>query len=417
MAPKIIRKVKIAYHLLQNEGMLAVGIRSLEFLQRRKNSTNTDEVKKQLGKIRTIARYEEILNADFSKKKIWKNSSKEKMSFAWLMPPPGKGSGGHLNIFRFIEYLENKGHTCNIYMYVDGTHGTVEAVKTIMGDSYPNITALEKMSWLEPNQQLNEDAVFATSWETAYASYNLKSSVKRFYFVQDFEPYFYAVGGMSTLAENTYKMGFYGVTAGGWLKKKLASEYGMQTDSFDFGADKSLYSYANTDKRKEIFYYARPYTERRGFEVGILALDIFHKAHPEYVINIAGWDISEYYIPFPYKNLKTLEVSELHELYNRCSAALVLSYTNMSLLPLELLACGTIPVVNDGPNNRLVSDNPYIAYSQNDPHSLAEKLSAIVSNKAEQSYAKRASESIDDSSWDISGKKFVSIVEREMKRL
>jgi glycosyltransferase involved in cell wall biosynthesis len=412
---KIIHKVKVAHNLLRDDGVLAVGIRGLEFIQKHVRSTN-----KHLhqGQIYTVARYEDVLNSSLiTKSHKWTGIPGPSPKFAWIMPPPGKGSGGHLNIFRFIEFLESAGYECCVYLYVNGKHGEIGSVRTIMGDSYPNIKAAESMQWLEPGKELeNIDGIFATSWETAYASYVLKSSAKRFYFVQDFEPYFYPVGGMSTLAENTYKMGFYGITAGGWLKKKLANDYQMESDYYNFGSDEKIYKYTNNGIRNEIFYYARPYTERRGFEVGILALDIFHRTHPEYAINIVGWDVSGYYIPFPYKNLKTLEINQLSDLYNRCVAGLVLSYTNMSLLPLELLGCGTIPVVNDGENNRLVSDNKYIAYSENSPSALARQLSIVVSRKNQQAYSKKASESVKGSGWQTSGNKFIKIVEREMKK-
>jgi len=412
---KVVHKIKIARDLLVDEGIIAVGIRGLEFIQKhtRKNGRSNKK-----SKIHTVARYEDVLKTELTDKPpVWNMGFAKRMSFVWIMPPPGKGSGGHLNIFRFINFLEKSGHDCKIYLFVDGKHGDIEGVLNVMGDSYPKIKAAYSMEWLDSIDSLpNVHGIFATSWETAYASYAIESNAKRFYFVQDFEPHFYPVGGLSTLAENTYKLGFYGITAGNWLKRKLATDYGMDTDSFDFGADEDIYELTNKSNRKEIFYYARPHTERRGFAVGILALDIFHSKHPEYIINLVGWDVSEYDIPFPYKNLKTLEIDELSTLYNRCAAGLVLSYTNMSLLPLELLRCGTIPVVNDGDNNRLVSNNKYIAYSNNDPHSLAAKLSEVVSRPDKNDYAQRASRSVKNTGWGSSGVKFVSIIEREMKR-
>jgi glycosyltransferase involved in cell wall biosynthesis len=244
----------------------------------------------------------------------------------------------------------------------------------------------------------------------------LDSEARRFYFVQDYEPYFFPIGTNHTLAENSYRFGFYGITAGGWLSKKLSKEHGMQTDYFDFAANKSLYRYTNSGKRKEVFFYARPATARRGFELGVAALEIFHKKHPEYTINLAGADVSGYDVPFPYRNLKTLELSELGDVYNRCSCALVMSLTNMSLLPLELLACGTIPVVNDGENNRLVSNNPFIAYADPSPLALAEKMSEIVNMPQLPRYAKKASQSVPDEGWDGPGNKFVQIVNRELGR-
>lgn len=414
LSKKIIRKAKIAHNLFIEGGVLAVVKRSINYSKKHTKKI----IYKNKQRICTVARYDDIINAQFPIQTQDLNKIYGKtMSFAWIMPPPGKGSGGHLNIFRFIKYLEKAGHKCSIYLYVDSKHGTIQAVKDTMGESYPIIKASKTMKWLDNPKSLDIfDGIFATSWETAYASSSSRSTARRFYFIQDFEPYFYPVGGISTLAENTYKMGFYGITAGKWLSKKLSSEYGMNTDSFDFGSDSRTYKFTNHGDRKEIFYYARPYTSRRGFEIGILTLDLFHRKHPDYIINLVGWDVSEYSINFPYKNLKILEISELSELYNKCVAGLILSYTNMSLLPLELLRCGTIPVINDGENNRLVSDNPYIAFTQNDPHSLAEKLSEIVERTDKNKFAQEASEAVNGLSWNISGKKFVNIVEREMRK-
>jgi O-antigen biosynthesis protein len=410
-------KISVWISVLRNEGVFEFLIKGLQFIQKH---TQKQSVKNGLSSnpIYTKARYRDVLNTDITTTTARHTMSRKRYkSLAWIMPPPGKGSGGHLNIFRFVKFLEDAGYSCNVYLYVSGEHGTIAAVRQAMGDSYPKLKAIETMQWLEPNMDIDSvDGIFATSWETAYASCALASTAKRFYFIQDFEPYFYPVGGMYSLAENTYKLGFYGITAGNWLKQKLSSEYNMRVDSFDFASDADIYSHSNTARRKEIFYYARPYTERRGFEVGILALDIFHQEHPDYIINLVGWDVSEYSLPFPFNNLKTLEITELSDLYNRCAAGLVLSYTNMSLLPLELLRCGTIPVVNDGPNNRLVSDNNFIAYANNDPHSLARKLSEIVSRPDLIQYSQSASQSVDNISWDASGEHFLDTVIKEINQ-
>lgn len=412
---KISRKLKIARSLLKDEGSIAVAIRSLEFIQKktRKNKKNLRPHAINVGAI-----YNEVLLADpsFPANIGWRGvaKSKEKLTFNWLMPPPGKGSGGHMTLFRFIKYLEDAGHTCRIYLHNPGPGSSVEAVKAIMGDAFPNVKA--PMKWLNQDEEMEDaDGMFATSWQTAYTVYASRVKAKKFYFVQDFEPYFYPVGGFSILAENTYKLGLRGITAGGWLAKILRDKYKMVTDSFWFGSDSEVYSFAKKKERKEIVFYARPTTERRAFELGILTLDLFHRKHPDYTINFIGWDVSEFNIPFPHKNLGILDPHELNELYNRCSASLVMSLTNMSLLPLELLSSGCIPVVNEGENNTLVSDNPYIAYSSSDPVSMANKLSEVITKKGLLGYATKASSSVKSASWDESGKHFVAIVEKSVK--
>lgn len=406
------RRFKNAASSLKNDGLLDFTIRSLNYIKKRRSKKSDSPRLKQ--PISVLAKYSDVIGTDIAKRyPEWPGTNRKSLRLNWLMPPPGKGSGGHMNIFRFIQYAEKAGHECRIYLYADGGGGSLEPIYEQMGDSYPDVKA--KMQWIEDDLKMEEaDAIFATSWPTAYASYNSPTNARRFYFVQDFEPYFFPIGTQHSLAENTYRFGFYGITAGGWLAKKLHEDFAMETTPFGFGADKNLYSLTNTKKRKEVFFYARPYTERRGFEMGIMALDLFHKEHPDYTINLAGWDVSDYAIPFPYVNLQTLEISELRSLYNRCAAGLVMSLTNMSLLPLELLACGTIPVLNDGENNRLVSDNPYIAYSPNDPVSLARTLSDSVAKSP--AYAKKAAASLADDLWDTAGKIFVQTVERETRK-
>ena len=411
---KAVRKVKIAKNLLKDEGVLAVGIRSLEFIQKKTNKNHTAQHKHNIN---VGAPYIDVIAADPSKQanENWPGLKTDRpLLFNWLMPPPGKGSGGHMTIFRFIKYLEDSGHSCRIYLHNPGPGSSVAAVKAIMGDSFPKVKA--PMEWLWQDQEMKPaDGIFATSWQTAYTVYASKVKAKKFYFVQDFEPYFYPVGSFSVLAENTYKLGLRGITAGGWLAKKLHNDYGMTTDHFWFGSESTTYKFNENKNRKQVVFYARPTTERRAFELGILALDIFHKNNPEYVINFIGWDVSEFNIPFPYKNLGILSPDELNKVYNKCSASLVMSLTNMSLLPLELLASGCVPVVNKGDNNTEVSDNPYIEYSDNNPVSLARTLSSAV-KKNTVSYSKKASKISTGASWDKSGAHFVDVVTKSIKK-
>lgn len=340
----------------------------------------------------------------------------QKLTIAWIMSPPGESSGGHQNIFRFISYLEAAGHSIKIYLYSAHNPFTVANIRDTLkvSPSYPDF-----MGTMEAHTSAGVSAdvnvIFATGWETAYASFRDASLARRFYFVQDYEPYFYPVGSASVLAENTYRFGFEGITAGGFLAEKLATEFGMKTSHYDFGANRDIYSVKNFERRKEIFFYARPPTERRGFELGIIALALFAKERPDYTINLAGWDVREYQIPFHYVNLSELKIDQLNEIYNRCAAGLVISLTNMSLLPLELLAAGVIPVVNDGPNNRLVSDNSFIEYTPASPKALARRLIEVVDRADHAAHAQQASKSVEAAVWEKSGKLFVSIVEESVR--
>lgn len=338
-----------------------------------------------------------------------------RLVIAWVMSPPGVNSGGHQNIFRFMRFLEDAGHEVRVYLYSVDDPLTPAQVRDRVSSSssYAKVRASIQQY---PKTGIPDDvhALFATSWETAYRSYRDPSRARRFYFVQDFEPLFYPMGSEAVLAENTYRFGFYGITAGKWLATKLTREYGMRTASYDFGADPGHYSFLNRGERGDVFFYARPETARRGFELGVMALDLFAQDRPDHRIVMAGQDVRGLKVGFHYVNAGNLQVGELNSLYNQCAAGLVLSLSNMSLLPLELLSAGAIPVVNDAENNRLVTDNPFIAYAPPIPRALADRLLEIVDRPNAPEYARQAAESVSAASWDVSGVQFLKAFERGM---
>lgn len=102
-------------------------------------------------------------------------------------------------------------------------------------------------------------------------------------------------------------------------------------------------------------------------------------------------------------------------MYQESEACLVLSLTNVSLLPLELLAAGCIPVMNEGDNNSMVlGKNKYIHYAPASPIELARELCKVVEKKNINEYAKKASESVKNLSWDDSYEKVEKIIRREV---
>ncbi|MEP7762939.1 glycosyltransferase family 1 protein [Sanguibacter sp. 25GB23B1] len=414
----MINPVSRVVRYIRREGFRAFTVTALQ----RSASRLATAVPAERHKIRMLVRYDDALRVDWSRPAPWQENPRAQgtgpISTAWIMHPPGESSGGHQNIFRFIKYLEDAGHEATVYLYHSHEHGIdAKYLQALVRDSasYPTVRA--KFSEYDPAKGVDprHDAIFATGWETAYPVYLDPSDARRFYFVQDYEPAFYPVGSEHVFAENTYRFGFHGITAGPWLAGRLHDEYGMAADYFAFGADVRHYSYVNTERRKDVFFYARPVTTRRGFEIGVMALELIARERPDLTLHLAGWDVSSYDLPFSYVNHEVMKVTELNELYNRCGAALVLSLTNLSLLPLELLAAGVIPVVNDAPNNTLVSNNPFIEYSEPTPHALARRVLDVLDREDQAEHARAASASTASANWDVSGQQFVSIVERELR--
>lgn len=382
-------------------------------------STNSQETQQIIHKINMnqlpqMPQFEDLSKADYLNNPYEKPTklSKNKLNIAWVSPPVGPSGGGHTTISRFVKYLQKQGHHITFYIYHNNTipQSSKEA-QEIFSRSYDIDVDVEDLQDFS-----NQDVVFATSWETAYAVFNLQSdNLHKFYFVQDFEPIFFGVGSRYMLAEATYKFGFYGITAGKWLVDKV-SQYGMQADYFDFGADIDIYRpKVPVIKKKKIAFYARAHTERRGFELGVMALKIFKERHPEYDIEFFGQDMSQYDIPFDVIDRGILNKEQLATIYHESVACLVLSLTNVSLLPLELLVAGCVPVMNDGDNNRMVlGEIEDILYAEAYPIALADKLCQAVERPDIDAHSQQMSQKYSGLSWEKSYKKVESIICREV---
>ncbi len=132
----------------------------------------------------------------------------------------------------------------------------------------------------------------------------------------------------------------------------LSTNFGMTTTAIQFGVDTEQYSPLEQNKIdvKRVFFYARPPTPRRGFELGLLVLAEVFNQFPDVEFVLAGWDALDVLPSIPYINAGIVALDKLPELYSSCDVALVLSFTNLSLLPLELMASGCPVVSNAGEN-------------------------------------------------------------------
>lgn len=315
-----------------------------------------------------------------------------------IMNPPVERSGGMMTLTRVVHLLEQRGHDCRMYVLYKGERRQIGLHRQVAQKRFPQLRA--ELHDIDDGMR-DADVVLATAWPTAWCAQAARSRGVRFYLVQDFEPSFYPAGSDATLAEETYRFGFHGITAGRWLAGKLSRDYGMACDSFDLGVDADCYRLDNPGYRSGVLFYARPDTERRGFELGMLALDQFARRHPDVEIHLVGQKIHWRRPTFAFTNHGHLSVAELAALYNRCAVGLVLSLTNLSLLPAELLATGCLPVMNDAENTRASFDNPHACFSPVRPDLLAAALSAAVVRSNEPDWRAEAAASVGALSWHL----------------
>ncbi|MFZ5580738.1 MAG: glycosyltransferase family 4 protein [Pseudomonadota bacterium] len=298
----------------------------------------------------------------------------------WVIPPFSIGSGGHMTIFRMISMLESHGFNNRIYIVGDNSFGSARDARNLIVEHF---TPLQADVHLGGDSMAPAEYIFATSWNTAYWVQNFQACDHRLYFVQDFEPYFYAHSSEYAFAEATYRMNLVGITAGKWLAEKLRTEYGMMTADFGFSYDKSVHTPGTRKDHgpRRVFFYARHVTPRRGFELGLLALTLLHRRNPDIEFILAGWDTSEFHIPFPHLNAGVVAHDGLPDLYRECDAALVLSFTNLSLLPLEIMACGCPVVSNRGANAEWLLQNGHNALlCDATPQAIADTLERVLND-------------------------------------
>ena len=298
----------------------------------------------------------------------------------WFIPMVGRGSGGHLNIFRFVRMLEESGFDCRIVIADEAAHMTSAGVKAEIDAWFMPLRAQVYMS---PDESPAAAISIATGWKTAYFLRGFQRTQHKCYFVQDYEPWFYEPGSFSALAEETYRFGFTGITAGSWLAEKLSSEFGMRTNAVGFSYDEQLYRPGPPRHRegRKVFFYARPSTPRRGFTLGVAALAEVVRRLPDTVVAFAGSDLAAYDLPFRHENHGVMDVKDLPALYNECDVALVLSFTNLSLLPLELMACGVPVVSNRAPNATWLLNDDIARLADATVDALADAICFILEDK------------------------------------
>lgn len=322
-------------------------------------------------------------------------------SMTWVIPDFNASSGGHINILRMMRLLKDRGFR-DQHVVVMEPHrwSTNEEAQTALVEAFGDhgITVSLGVRSIEPSSYL-----VATGWQTAYWVAKYRDARHKIYFVQDFEPAFFAAGSEYSLAENTYRLGLTGITAGPWLADKLQKDYGMKTHPFSFACDTEFYN--QRPKRdsgtRHIFFYARPVTTRRCFELGLMAIKKVCDEVPDAAAIMAGWDVSNYVIPFHHLNAGTVPLSELPDLYSQCDVALVLSATNLSLLPLEIASCGCPIVMNESANTDWLLSKKEAAYCDMDVDSIADTLIKVLKDdRLASRLAKNAKSRAHQQSWE-----------------
>ena len=342
------------------------------------------------------------------------DATRQHLHFAWLIPPFRRGSGGHMTLFTIAELLEQRGHSCSIWVHDPGrTSASVGAVAH--RELVEHFAPLRAGVFEGFADWHGADVAFATGWQTAYPLWELGGCKLKAYFVQDYEPDFFGASAERLWAERTYEMGYPCVAASRWLAELLRDRYRATADDFELGVDLETYRVREVARRADtVVFYARPSTPRRATNMGFLALDELARRRPGLRVVLFG-DTKPPRVPFEQEFRGVLDAGSLADLYNEATVGLVISLTNYSRMPKEMMACG-LPVVDVRHPSvvaAFASDQQVIELADMDFMSIADHLELLLDDPGRRAaLADAAREFVAGMTWEAA----TDQIERSVRR-
>ena len=298
---------------------------------------------------------------------------------AAVIPPFQRGSGGHMSLFQLLLRLEGMGH--DISLWIDDELGH-------MKDARPARIRRQIRDWFVPleapvykgfDEWFGADVALATGWQTAHSVAMLDGCRSRAYLVQDHEPEFYATSAEATWAEQTYRLGFHHLCGSPYLEE-MVTRYGGTSSRFSFGIDHDVYKPSETIQREPdtVVMYGRDVTPRRAVPLAVMAISELLERRPQTKVLCFG-NKDPIPTPFPYENLGILNSQELAATFSRAAIGLVLSLTNYSVIPQEMLACG-LPVVELAgvSGEGIFGSDAGVTFAPFDPVAIADALESLL---------------------------------------
>ncbi|MGB4800578.1 MAG: glycosyltransferase [Candidatus Saccharimonadales bacterium] len=325
--------------------------------------------------------------------KTWQEKPLPKISSAtWFVPYfTHFAYGGIQTIFRFIEKLSTEGVANNIVIY-DMPTLDVAKLHNQISDFFPDLKnytitvfsddKIESIESLPPT-----DIAFCTMWVSAYFLLRYNKTKRKYYFIQDYEPFFYVAGSTFAMAESTYRFGFRGVVNTPGLLAAINQRHGLEGISFIPAVNRKMYwrdISQKPNKRVKIFFYSRPGNPRNAFVLGVLTISqLLQKYGKKIEIITAGaeWDEAEYGLKGLIDNRGLIgSIDEVAQLYRSCDVGFAYMLNkHPSYQMLEYAASGVATVMNENEDHHwLYQNEKNCLLSEPSPAAMVEKISRLI---------------------------------------
>lgn len=415
-------KIKRGADIIKNEGYKGL----LRVLY--KMTKTMDAKPKALDAINLIGALDFSMD-DFEKNRQLMSEFKEKKpeikSINWFVPYFLHAYyGGIYTIFRFADYLaKDKGIKTRIVLY-DNPYITESEIRGKIREGFPSLAEEEVYIYKGPEVNVipYADISIATLWTSAYQVMKFRNTLGKFYFIQDYEPFFYPAGSYYAMAEVTYRFGFQGIVNTPGLYDFITKTHAINAEYFVPAVDRHIFfpdrkDSAVKDKMK-LFFYGRPQHERNAFELAISAAKKIKAALGDKIeIFSAGseWNPDDYGVKGIVTNLGLLGYNETAELYRTCDFGIILMFTkHPSYLPMELMASGAIVITNyNQANVWLLKDMINSVIVEPAPTYITEKLLDLINTpELQKTIRDNAFKTVASTDWDTEMEKIFRFITR-----
>ncbi|MBJ6764045.1 glycosyltransferase [Myxococcaceae bacterium JPH2] len=328
----------------------------------------------------------------------------------WFVPAFGHVYAGVQTLFRFADLMHRRHGVRNDFVIYDRPGARPGDFESRVAATFPSVAgAFRVLSGPAELASLPAcDLAVATYWTSAYQVLRHPRASVRAYFVQDYEPMFFAAGTQWALAEQTYLLGFQGLFNTPGLRDHVAAQHGMGGFAFEPAVEGDVF-HARRPARSgpvRVFFYGRPGNERNGFELGLAALARLKRelgSAVDIVTAGAEWNPESYGVRGLVTNLGVLPAERTAALYRECDVGLCFMFTkHPSYLPLEMMACGVCVVTNDNPANHwLLRDGDNCLLAAPTASSVLGQLRRAVSDSSlRQRLGVSAAERVRRTTWE-----------------
>ncbi len=340
-------------------------------------------------------------------------------SVAWFLPEvPHALLGGLRTVFATAEHLSCTHGTRNIFVLFSFRGDPIDTGPLVasLRENFPDADFVVRVlrRGLDRVEDLpGAQIAICTLWTTAYVMLRYNQTRRKFYFMQDYEPMFYAGGDLSMMIEQTYRFGYACIANTPGVGARYLP-YNRDMVSFLPGVDHQMFHPGpprqNPKGPWRIVFYGRPERARNAFFLGsdiLKAVKARLGDRIEIVSAGAEWDPKDYDLDGTVTNLGLLgTLPEVADLYRSADMGLVLMATpHPSYQPLEYMACGCVTVTNLNEANRwlLTADNALLI--EPIPEIAAKRIVDLLADPAGMAHRiKRGYDTVADLRWDLAFK-------------